>query len=376
MKILIAGDFAPVYHRLKKEVDLGHYADILGEVRPIVEKADFSIVNFECPIVGDNGVSPIKKHGPNISCSSNGLAAVKWAGFDMITLANNHVLDFGEQCLIGTINAANSLGISTVGAGANLSEAAKVKYVNIDNKVVAIINCCENEFSIASDNRAGANPINPIKQYYSILEAKSKSDYVIVITHGGHEYFQLPSERMQDTYRFYIDSGADAVINHHQHCYSGFEVYNGKPIFYGLGNFCFDKANHFAKDVWTVGFLVELIFTASGTSFELIPYTQCDDKPVVTIMKDRTGFEKKICELNEIISNRSLLKKHLEAYYSSCSKSKLNILEPYRGKYLSAALHRGLVPRFITGSKIQAILNMVNCESHRDILQYALKHKI
>ena len=97
-------------------------------------------------------------------------------------------------------------------------------YKRKDGETLAIINCCEHEFSIADDDSAGANPLNPIQQYYKIKEARLNADYVLVIVHGGHEMYQLPSLRMVDTYRFFIDAGADAVVNHHQHCFSGYET--------------------------------------------------------------------------------------------------------------------------------------------------------
>jgi poly-gamma-glutamate capsule biosynthesis protein CapA/YwtB (metallophosphatase superfamily) len=67
-----------------------------------------------------------------------------------------------------------------------------------------------------------------------IKEAKATHDKVIVIVHGGHEYYNLPSPRMQKQYRFYADQGADFVVGHHTHCISGYEVYNGVPIYYSL----------------------------------------------------------------------------------------------------------------------------------------------
>ena len=87
------------------------------------------------------------------------------------------------------------------------------------------------------------NPLLPIQQFYKIQEAKENADYVLVIVHGGIEHYQLPTSRMIETYRFFIDAGADAVVNHHQHCYSGYERYKSKPIIYGLGNLLFDNPN-------------------------------------------------------------------------------------------------------------------------------------
>lgn len=78
-----------------------------------------------------------------------------------------------------------------------------------------------------------------------------------MIVHGGVEHHQYPTKRMVQTYRFFVDAGADAVINHHQHCPCGYEIYNGKPIYYGLGNFCFDWDGK-RDSMWNVGYMVAL----------------------------------------------------------------------------------------------------------------------
>lgn len=125
-----------------------------------------------------------------------------------------------------------------------------------------------------------------VKQYYDIKEVRSKADYVIVIIYGGVELFWLPTRRMIETYRFFIDAGADAILNHHQHCCSDYEVYNGKPIFYGLGNFCFDVPNSDYR--WTSGYMVEIEFKKSGIiDFAIIPYRQCTEDACVLSLKNK-----------------------------------------------------------------------------------------
>ena len=131
---------------------------------------------------------------------------------------------------------------------------------------------------IATDTSAGSNPLNIVQQYYAIREAKNNATNVIVIVHGGVEHYWLPSPRMKETYRFFIDAGADAVINHHQHCYSGYEVFKKKPIFYGLGNFCFDGNK--GNKRWTTGYLVNLNLSENTVDFELIPYRQCYEEEI------------------------------------------------------------------------------------------------
>lgn len=370
MKILVAGDFCPT-KRLKSKVENGDYHDIFCEVEPAIRSADYSIVNYECPaVLGD--YPPIKKCGPNLSSSPKGIEAIKYAGFDIATLANNHILDFGAQGLMDTVNLCSQYNIDTVGVGKNLEDASKILYKRKDGETIAIINCCEHEFSIAGDDSAGANPLNPIQQYYKIKEAKQNADYVLVIVHGGHEMYQLPSLRMVDTYRFFIDAGADAVVNHHQHCFSGYEFYKGKPIVYGLGNFCFDSS--YRNSIWNEGYLAVIDFQVENIYIKIIPYIQNSDNVGIYSLKDQTSFYGRIHELNQIIADRQKLQEEQKTYYS-LSKDGIKLrFEPYTNRIMKGLRSRNLIPSFLSEKKQVEMLNMVDCESHRDKLLHALKN--
>ena len=165
MKILIAGDYVP-RGRLAPLVKEGNFEAIFGEIKEFLCSVNYSIVNFECPVI-KGGEKPILKQGPNLQCADNGVEAIKWAGFDCVTLANNHFLDYGKEGVENTLKACEKYGIDTVGGGMNLLDASKILYKEIEGKTLAIINCCEHEFSIATENTAGSNPLNPIQQYYA-----------------------------------------------------------------------------------------------------------------------------------------------------------------------------------------------------------------
>jgi len=372
MRILVAGDYAPVEYRLRQQIAKSRFSEVFGEIKPIISKVDYSIVNFECPIANPLIDRPIYKHGPNIATTTLAIDGLKWCGFNMITLANNHIMDYGETGLNNVLIRASQLNIKTVGVGHNIQSASKTQIVSIGTKNLAIINCCEHEFSIASKNHAGANPLNPINQFYAIRDAKHKADYIIVIIHGGHEYFQLPSPRMQDTYRFLIDAGADAVINHHQHCFSGYELYNGKPIFYGIGNFCFDEFNPYKPELWCNGYLIVLNFIDNQVTFDIIPYNQCQNFVGIRLIKETDNFKNEINYLNGIINNRELLESMVEKYYNECTMSSLQSLEPYNSRLLRAAFSHGMLPSFVKGYRMKVISNQINCESHLDKLRYAV----
>lgn len=376
MKILIAGDFAPKA-RLAKLIEGGRYSEVFPEdLLEIVRAADFSFANFESPIVEDRVYMAIPKCGPNLKCTKEAAKAVRYAGFTGVTLANNHILDYGAKGLNCTVKCCKSLGLNVVGVGNNLTDAGKILYLKKEGTTLAVINCCEHEFSIATDTEAGANPLDPVMQFYQIQEAKANADHVLVIVHGGHEHFQLPSPRMMETYRFFIDAGADAVVNHHQHCYSGYEIYKNKPIFYGLGNFCFDE-DSLRKCFWYQGYMIDLYFSDKSVNFTLYPYSQCNESASVNLLygEDRKKFEKELKNLNRIISNETLLKDHVRIYYGKCSAGELSILEPYSSRVSRKLYSLGLLPSFIKGRKLASVLNHIGCESHRDKMLFALNQK-
>ena len=248
---------------------------------------------------------------------------------------------------------------------------------------MAIINCCEHEFSIATAEHCGSNPLNPIQQYYAIHEAKKKGDYVLVIVHGGVEHYQLPTPRMQETYRFFIDAGADAVVNHHQHCYSGYEIYRGKPIFYGLGNLYFDRSDK-RNSIWNEGFLLELSFGKGlgdegmkglmETLFRLIPYHQCDAEAKVVMCNEegKKDFEKNIAKLNAIIADSAELQARYEKLKDESRMRYRGHMEPYRSRIARYLFRKGWLPSFMR-KKYTVIENMIQCESHRERLIDALK---
>ena len=373
MKVLVAGDFCDKL-RVSQRIKEGNYAEFFSGVRDIINSVDYSIVNFEFPIVQTKGM-PIPKCGPNLKGQRQSVEAVKYAGFKCCTLANNHILDQGEQCALDTKQFIEEAGIDTVGLGENKQIAKRILYKEIAGDTLAIINCCEHESSVATDSSVGANALDPVHQYYSIQEARKKADYVLVIVHGGHELFQLPSHRMKEAYRFFIDAGADAVVNHHQHCYSGYEEYNGKPIFYGIGNFFFDRRETQNKP-WNYGYMVALDFSNGKVAYELYPYSQCNPKVSVELLNesDSNDFRQKIMALNDVISDDFKLSVAIKDYYGRRASDELYLLEPYEGKVLQKLFLCGFLPSFVK-RKVNVILNHLECESHRDKMLYALKKK-
>lgn len=374
MKIIIGGDFSPQY-RLEEQIKNNQYQDSLIELKNAFKECEYSIVNFETTI-RTKGAKPITKIGPNLQSSLSTIDVLSWLDVNIVTLANNHTFDFGEQALNFAIEQFDSKNIKYVGAGNNIQEAGKILYVEDQaGETLAIINCCEHEYGIATHHTAGTNPLNPIQQYYAIQDARKKADYVLVIVHGGHEQFPLPSLRMQDTYRFFIDAGADVVVNNHQHCYSGHEIYKGRPIYYGLGNLAFDYKAPFPPG-WNYGILLKLELNKDGIKHSPIPYKQFDDEAKISILVNRRGFNEEFSKLSNIISDRTSLIEEINKYYSKCQKNIYTRLQPWPDKYFKSAFYRGWLPSLISKRSLNWLKNVVLCQSHRDKLEYFLDQKI
>lgn len=372
MKVLVAGDYVPK-NRVAKLIEQKDYQAVFGEVKPLLEEVDYAIVNLEAPVINGKE-TPIVKTGPNLKCTANAVESLLWAGFDCVTLANNHFRDQGEQGVRDTLSACDKYGINHVGGGLNLQDAQQILYKEIKGEKLAIVNFCENEWSIASDKYGGSAPLNPVQNYYQIQEAKQNADYVLVIVHGGIEMYQYPTPRMQETYRFFVDAGADAVVNHHQHCYSGYEVYQGKPIFYGLGNFCFD-ANKKDGDLWGQGYLSLLQFGQGGIEFTIVPYYQCGEKVGVFVNPQdlSENFNNKLSEINQVIQESDSLQARFHSRVNSIYEYRMLALEPFYNKYIRTLQQKKLLPRLIREDAKKSMLMRVRCDSNRETLLAVLK---
>lgn len=372
MKINICGDFTTCGKGLDS-VKKGFALD--ESVVKIIREADVSIVNLECP-VADVSDSKIEKSGPSLRTDANTVSYLKKCGFTYVTLANNHFYDYADIGVEKTITAIEKEGMGFVGGGRTTEEIHRPLYIETAGIKLAILNYCEHEFSVHSP--MGSNPLNPITAYYDIKTVKEKCDHVIVICHGGHEGYNLPSPRMVELYRYFIDCGASVVINHHQHCYSGWEEYNGGKIFYGLGNFFFDdhRPARRRNTIWNYGYIVSLDIDTDRINSELIPYTQCLKQKITKLIEDkeeRIFFDENIHRLNSIIQDDKALMQNFDSFCKTQQKNIIIHFSPYNCRLLQALCRRGLLPTILSKQRKLDIMNKVRCEAHRDIVISVMK---
>lgn len=359
MKILITGDLV-----INGEY---HVSQIDEEIKNLFKESDINIVNLEAPVT--NSTSKILKTGPHLKANQEATKEVlDGLQVDIVTLANNHLLDYDEKGVEDTLDFCRNQNIQTVGGGINLEIASSTLFLDTDKGKIAIINIAENEWASASEKTAGANGMDLIADVKKIQEARRGSDFVFMIVHGGHEYYNLPSPRMQEQYRFYVDNGADLVVAHHTHCISGMEMYKSKPIYYSLGNFLFTKSSKYED--WYKGIVLEVEITEDRTLRTNPIFVEQKRNDFQLSVLTGTSLEEvgnRFREYCRIIQDKEKLSAEWQTFVRQRSRIYLNYFSPLiRNKYVRGLFSKiGWNGSTKTGTALQ--LNLLRCESHADL---------
>lgn len=365
IKILITGDFCP-HNRIEELALQGDFNAIFNGFIDVFKGNDLNITDLECPLT--NSASARLKTGPHQKAHPDCIKILKYADINLAAMSNNHMMDYGTEGAIDTLKRCTENNIATVGIGKTRYDAGKPFSIKIKNKVIAVLNFADHEFLSSPDGTFNCNPLNSVQCFYDIESAKRNHDYIIAIIHAGNEFYELPSPRTKQLYRFLIDIGADLVISHHTHAFSGFEVYNSKPIFYGLGNFIYDSPEK-TNTRWNKGYVVRLKIS-DKTEFEIVPLKQCDGAPGVFHLNaaETEAFNTEINRLNLIIKDDQLLESEFQKYCEKVLPMYDAFIEPHFGKYITALRKRGFFPKLMSRKKRLLLLNLTRCESHRDVL--------
>lgn len=166
-------------------------------------------------------------------------------GVDIVSLANNHALDYGSDALVDTFTTLEDIDMPYIGAGKDLDRAMEPVYITKNGMTIGYVSGSRVVYDVswyATASRPGMlATYDPANLIASIKEAKANSDYVVVYVHWGIEREEYPVDYQRTLAKQYIDAGADAVIGAHPHVIQGIEYYNGKPIVYSLGNYWFSS---------------------------------------------------------------------------------------------------------------------------------------
>ncbi len=373
LKLLFTGDFCPI-NRIEHLAVNKAFNTIFNDFVEILKGNDLNVTDLECPLTFSGNTRP--KIGPHQKAHPDSVLAMKYAGINVAALANNHIMDYDQAGAAETVRLLRKNNIDTIGIGQNEEEAAQPFTALIKGKKVALMNFADNEFLTSTDGSWRCNAINPLQLYYDIKEARGKHDYLVVIIHGGNEFYALPSPRTKKLYRFIIDLGADALISHHTHALSGYEIYKSKPIFYGLGNFIYDWPGK-RNEAWNHGYAVRLILSRK-VDFEIIPLKQGNEIPGVFLLNkmEQDHFRKEIDRLNRIIENDAQLSAEFMNYCNSLFPVYNSYIEPAFGRFISWLRNRRLFPDFMSKRKRLLLLNVIRSESHREVLIRMLEDNV
>lgn len=225
----------------------GDYDAPFSKLAPWLRSADLAFGNLETAITSGRAVKPMEMA---FRADLPVATAIARAGFDLVSLANNHTPNFGTVGLTDTFKALKAAGVRYVGAGRDEFEAYQPAYFQANGLTFAFL--AENDTDVvpksygASATRAGTALLDVTRLKAAVAEARGVADVVVFSMHSGREYTATASGRQRQFAHAAIDAGADLVIGHHAHVVQEMEVYAGKPIFYGLGNFIFDQT--FSQD--------------------------------------------------------------------------------------------------------------------------------
>jgi poly-gamma-glutamate synthesis protein (capsule biosynthesis protein) len=213
------------------------------KIQQELEYADITLVNNEFTYSLRGEPLPGKAYTFRADPLSVGLLDV--FGTDIVSLANNHVWDYGQDALLDTLETLEDAGIPYIGAGRNLDEAEQIYYYIINGRKIAFVSATQIEKSYnytteATEDSPGVlKTLDPEKFLAVIAEAKQKSDYVIVYVHWGTEGMLYPDADEKALAESYVEAGADVIIGNHSHRLQGINYIDGVPVIYSLGNFWF-----------------------------------------------------------------------------------------------------------------------------------------
>ena len=241
-------------------------------VKSMFEQDDLTVANLETPIT--TGGIPAEDKQFVFKSAPSSAGALGKAGIDMVTLANNHVLDHGVPGLMDTIKHLDAAGIQHFGAGKDEEDAFKISYVERKGKRIALLGFSR-VLPKASWFAKGKNPgvaesYNSAKAREKIAEARKEADFVIVTVHWGAERADKPNAVQKQLAREYVDAGADLIVGSHPHVLQGFEQYKGKWIAYSLGNFVFTRSS--TPMTWETAVLQVTLNHDGSCALQMFPY--------------------------------------------------------------------------------------------------------
>ncbi len=351
-----------------------------NELTSLIKKHDYRIANWEAPIIKDTHKKNIKT-GPHIHQDNSYKYFIKKELFNVFSLANNHITDYGSDGLKNTINKLSDYKLT--GVGFDFNSIYKPLILNKNGISIGLIAACESQFGCIKENHnisGGYAWIFSNIIIKNIIELKNKVDFIIILPHAGLEMENLPLPEWRNLYKTFIDYGADLVVASHAHVIQPKETYQGKSIYYCLGNFFFNtnikNQNWFNSLILSCEFVKnnnqkEIIINEFFTNSENSYLNFADDKIKTHFSKLNNIFEdeEKYMSTIEDICVKYWYKYHKGYYGYTLKKLIMKYVPGFIKKIISSIIHKP-----ITNDNINVMLyHNIAIETNRFVVERALK---
>lgn len=366
IKIIVCGDFRAAH---PEKISFSN------ELTDLFANSDLRICNFEAPIHVE-GAKRLKKSGPSLDQSANSPAILVEKGFNAILLANNHIMDFGEEGMWATKDKFRDVVVAGAGTA---KEAFAVQFIETKCCRIGILSLVHHEYGVVDymdDKACGAAWMGSPDIPGIIVDAKKKCDYLLVFPHAGIEHTAAPLPELRKLYKRFIEWGADAVVASHPHCPQGFETHQGKPIYYSLGDFYFDELT--CDDLWYKSIVVELNL---GDTISAKEHYYCfDDKTGIIFSDTSNRISSYMNYANELLRDEKQYMNYIDTLCDTLwNEYKYALLRGLGG--ISFKLHIKLFARLLGcmvlgDSDMKSLLNAIQCESGRWVAERYLKKTI
>lgn len=373
VNILIGGDIA-IQHPLNNSF-------IDNEVESFIKAHDFRIANWEAPIIINTDFKKINKAGPHIFQNDTYSLFLKKNLFNVYSLANNHIMDYGSEGLQKTLDELSQTHCT--GAANTYKDVYEPLVLTKGHFKIAILACGESQFGCVTskEQKTGYAWVNSNEVCKHIVNLKSTVDFIIILPHAGLEMENLPLPEWRSCYQNFIDLGADLVIASHPHVVQPKEKYKGKYIYYSLGNFLFNS-NH-PDERWNTSLMLSLNFSKkSKKTIEVEEHFIQYKNDTLSFNDDYSSiFE----DLNNILKGDNAF--YLEKINEICLRCWKDYYEDYyfyerdmlnqvqnriiKNKYIKKIVKRVLQPK---NRKNQILLyHNISIETHRYTVERVLK---
>lgn len=222
------------------------------EVGPILSQADLTVGVYNAAMS-----DRIEQTGCQITYQlisrPNNAPAMARAGFDLLSVATNHIKDCGvmktwcDLALFDTLENLHKAGLETVGAGNDLDEALQPVILTVNGVRFGFVSLGDSKMDdsvFAAASAPGIAFLNEENARRAVAAAQSAADVVIALPHWGSEYNQTPNWNQLEQTRYLVDAGVDLIVGNHAHMVQAVGQMKGVPVFFGLGNFVFDQDLH------------------------------------------------------------------------------------------------------------------------------------